>query len=109
MASGGGSAAGHGHPNGKKLMRERKTVCSLHPMTTNEFSHLEALNNLSCCSVADPAATATIESSLNHVNSAADWENEDAAESQCSSSFPPSADESRRGSAISSTRYAKCN
>ena len=24
------------HPNGKRLMRERKTVCSLHPLTATE-------------------------------------------------------------------------
>jgi len=111
----------HGHPNGKKLMRERKTVCSLHPMTNNEFAHLEALNN-SCCALAAAVSTggennadSTTESALNscagsgggsgsglHLRSDDCWDNEDA--SQCSS-FPASAGDSRRGSAISSTRY----
>ena len=31
-------------PSGKRLARDRKTVCSLHPMTASEFSHLEALH-----------------------------------------------------------------
>lgn len=36
------------HPNGKRLMRERKTVCSLHPLSTttsNEYALLDAFNS----------------------------------------------------------------
>lgn len=85
------------HPNGKRLMRERKTVCSLHPLSTttsNEYALLDALN----CS-GHTGQTGDLDSQ--HLRDRDDSENE-----AFSCSLPGSAVDSRRGSGIS-TRCAE--
>lgn len=93
----------HQHPNGKRLMRERKTVCSLHPLssttvTANDFSSggLLSLDNSSNCSA---VITADSDAAQQHLRDRDDSENE-----ALSFSLAGSAVDSRRGSGLS-TRY----
>lgn len=95
----------HQHPNGKRLMRERKTVCSLHPLssttvTANDYSSaggLLSLDNSSNCSALITADSDTAQQQ--HLRDRDDSENE-----AISFSLPGSAVDSRRGSGLS-TRY----
>ena len=92
------------HPNGKRLMRERKTVCSLHPLssttTPNEYSSTGLLlhDNTSNCSGLNDSEALQQQQQL-HLRDRDDSENE-----AFSYSLPGSAVDSRRGSGLS-TRY----
>jgi len=78
----------HPHPSGKRLMRDRKTVCSLHPLSSSGKEE--------CCDLSDSELRAADRPSA---------ENDSENEAQhCSTSGPGSAVDSRRGSGIS-TRY----
>lgn len=94
----------HQHPNGKRLMRERKTVCSLHPLssttvTANDYSSggLLSLDNSSNCSALITADSDTAQQQ--HLRDRDDSENE-----AISFSLPGSAVDSRRGSGLSTRR-----
>lgn len=81
------------HPNGKRLMRERKTVCSLHPLSTTSNNELTLLDAFNC-----PAhAAGDSDSQQQHLR---DREN-DSENEALSCSLPGSAVDSRRGSGIS--------
>lgn len=70
----------HHHPNGKRLMRERKTVCSLHPLSSSS-----ARDDYQSDSEPKPAVENDSENEAVHSSSPA----------------PSSAIDSRRGSGIS--------
>lgn len=83
------------HPNGKRLMRERKTVCSLHPLSTTttsttnqEYSLMDAFN---CSAHAD----------LDQQQQLLLRDRDDSENEGLSCSLPGSAVDSRRGSGIS--------
>jgi hypothetical protein len=96
------------HPNGKRLMRERKTVCSLHPLssttpTPNEYSSSTGLllpdNASNCPGLVPNDSEALQQQQQQHLRDRDDSENE-----AFSYSLPGSAVDSRRGSGLS-TRY----
>lgn len=91
----------YGHPNGKRLMRERKTVCSLHPLTApNE--------------AAQPLSDASGSNFSGHISDSdamqaggLGWRDLGDSENEAyASSVPGSALDSRRGSGLS-TRCAR--
>ncbi|EFX75429.1 hypothetical protein DAPPUDRAFT_250482 [Daphnia pulex] len=96
------------HPNGKRLMRERKTVCSLHPLssttpTPNEYSSSTGLlfpdNASNCPGLVPNDSEALQQQQQQHLRDRDDSENE-----AFSYSLPGSAVDSRRGSGLSTRR-----
>lgn len=83
------------HPNGKRLMRERKTVCSLHPLSSTSNPSAESSSSYSLLDALHCSAD------LDQQQLQRDRDRDDSENEAMSCSLPGSAVDSRRGSGIS--------
>lgn len=84
------------YPNGKRLMRERKTVCSLHPLSSTSNESYSLVDTLNCS-----GHTATDSDSLQQQQQQLQRDRDDSENEALSCSLPGSAVDSRRGSGLS--------